>query len=137
MTATPRRPVHNGKAWLLVASIRLGLWVLPFGVVRRLVSRRVRCAPGPAGDGPRSPEALVRAVRRVSRFVPCASCLTQALAAEVLLRRAGHTPRLRIGLRRDDAGTLRAHAWVELLGQVVLGDAEVEGFTPLPTLENP
>jgi hypothetical protein len=137
MTASLRRSVYLAKVWLLVAFIRLGLWVMPFVVVRQLVSRLGRRTLRCSGAEQRRPEALVLAVRRVGRAVPCASCLTQALAAEVLLRRAGHTPRVRIGLRRDDFGALRAHAWVENRGQVVLGDAEVEGFTPLPALEGP
>jgi hypothetical protein len=137
MTATVRRSLYLGKVWLLVACIRLGLWVMPFAVVRRLVSRWGRRTARRRRPGQRHPEALVRAVRRVGRFVPRASCLTQALAAEVLLSRAGHTPRLRIGLRHDEAGALRAHAWVENGGEVVLGDREVERFTPLPALERP
>jgi hypothetical protein len=132
-----RRSVYLGKVWLLVAVIRLGLWLLPFNLVRRLVSRWARPASQPDAPGRRRPDALARTVRRVARFVPCASCLTRALAAEVLLGRAGHTPRLRIGLRRDDSGALSAHAWVENLGQVVGGDGEVDHFIPLPRLERP
>jgi hypothetical protein len=137
MTATVRGALYLGKVWLLVAFIRLGLWAMPFVVIRRLARRwgRHTSHDGPAGR--RRPEALVRAVRRVGRFVPRASCLTQALAAEVLLGRAGHAPRLRIGLRREDSGALSAHAWVENGGEVVFGDREVERFTPLPALERP
>jgi hypothetical protein len=135
MTATMRRSVYLGKVWLLVALVRLSLCVMPFALARRLVSSLGRHASWRERPGRRRPEVLVLAVRRVARFVPCASCLTQALAAEVLLRRAGHTPRLRIGLRRDESGALRAHAWVENRGLVVLGDGEVERFTPLPALE--
>jgi hypothetical protein len=135
MTATMRRSVYLGKVWLLVVLIRLGLWVMPFAMVRRLVSRLARRASRRGALRRRRPEVLVLAVRCVARFVPCASCLTQALAAEVLLRRAGHAPHLRIGLRRDDSGALRAHAWLEDMGQIVLGDREVERFTPLPALE--
>jgi hypothetical protein len=137
MTATVRGSLYLGKVWLLVAVIRLGLWVTPFAVVRRIADRwgRHDSRRGPADH--RSPETLVRGVRRVARFVPCASCLTQALAAGVLLSRAGHAPRLRLGFRRDDAGALTAHAWVENMGRVVLGNEDVERFTPLPALEKP
>jgi hypothetical protein len=137
MTATMRGVLYLGKVWLLVAAIRLGLWVTPFLVVRRMVDRWGRHDLRRGSAGQRRPETLVREVRRVARFVPRASCLTQALAAEVLLSRAGHAPRLRLGFRRDDAGALTAHAWVENTGQVVLGNEDVERFTPLPALEKP
>jgi hypothetical protein len=137
MTVTLRRSLYLGKVWLLVAGVRLGLWVAPCPVVRRLAHRWGRRTSHRSPHGQAPPEALVRAVRRVGRLVPRASCLTQALAAEVLLGRAGHTPRLRIGLRREDSGALSAHAWVENGGDVVLGDREVECFTPLPALERP
>jgi hypothetical protein len=137
MTLTVRGALYLGKVWLLVAVIRLGLWVTPFVTVRRIAERwgRRHSRRGPVGQ--RRPETLVRGVRRVARFVPCASCLTQALAAEVLLSREGHTPRLRLGFRHDNAGALTAHAWVENMGQVVLGNDDVERFTPLPALEKP
>jgi hypothetical protein len=137
MTATVRASLYLAKVWLLVAFIRIGLWTRPLVVVRRIVGRWGR---GTSQRGPprqRRPETLVRAIRHVARFVPRASCLTQALAAEVLLSRAGHTPRLRIGLRRDGSGALCAHAWIENMGQVVLGNEERERFTPLPALEWP
>jgi hypothetical protein len=137
MTVTVRGSLYLGKVWLLVAVIRIGLCVRPFVVVRRLVGRWARRTSQRAPPGQRRPEALVRAVRRVARFVPRASCLTQALAAEVLLSRAGHTPRLRIGLRHDGAGALNAHAWVENGGQVVIDHGEVDRFTPLPAFEKP
>jgi hypothetical protein len=137
MTAALRASLSLGKVWLLVAAIRIGLWISPFLVVRRVAARWGRRTSQRGPPGRRRPETLVRGVRRAAQFVPCASCLTQALAAEVLLSRAGHAPRLRIGLRRDGSGALRAHAWVENMGQVVLGDEEMERFTPLPALEQP
>jgi hypothetical protein len=136
MIATMCRSVSLGRVWLLVAFIRVALWTRPFVVVRRFANRWRRQTSRRGHPGDPGPEALVRAVRRVARFVPGASCLTQALAAEVLLRRAGYSPRLRIGCRRDEAGELSAHAWVELMGQV-LGNGEAERFTPLPALEKP
>lgn len=79
---------HRGllEATLLLAGIRLALWVRPFDTIRKeldLPPRRVR--------GNRSNENEITRVRRHvdvgSRYIPGASCLTQALAAQVLLRR--------------------------------------------------
>jgi transglutaminase superfamily protein len=74
---------------------------------------------------------VVWAVRRVSRAVPGATCLTQALAAQVLLSRRGYASRLRIGVAHAPGDGLRAHAWLESDGLIVLGGAPVEAYTPL------
>lgn len=134
MTFVVRRALFNGAVWLLAAAIRAGLWLLPFATVRRLVRRAAPRTGSPRPSTGRSPAELARAVRGASRFVPSASCLTQALAMEVLLLRAGHQPRLRIGLARD-AGRLQAHAWVENMGTVVIGGEELDRFVPLPAVE--
>lgn len=47
-----------------------------------------------------------------------ATCLPQALLLEVLLKRRGHAPCLRIGVRRVNGAT-DAHAWVECEDGVV------------------
>jgi hypothetical protein len=129
-----RRSIFLAKVWLLEVAIRLALWVLPFARVRRLVARWGRPAR-PGSGGRRRPDVMVRAVTLAARFIPRGSCLTQALAMEVLMRRAGFRPRLQIGLMRDPDGTVRAHAWIENEGRVVIGDGALDRFEPLATLE--
>lgn len=79
-------------------------------------------------------EQICRAVRRVSRYIPSASCLTQALAAKILLRRSGHEAKLRIGVAKGAAGDFQAHAWVEVAGRSVIGgsDSQLRRYTGLP-----
>jgi hypothetical protein len=75
-------------------------------------------------------------VTLASRCVPSATCLTQALAGQVLLSRHGHPASLRIGVARSAAGEFQAHAWVECHGRIVIGGAQtLSRFTPLPSLE--
>jgi hypothetical protein len=78
-----------------------------------------------------SAQDVTWAVRRVSRAVPGATCLTQALAAQVLLSRRGYASRLRIGVARAADNGLRAHAWLESDGVVVFGGSGFEAYTPL------
>ena len=66
-----------------------------------------------------------------SRYVPGATCLVRALAAETLLRKYGHDACLRIGVSKNSSQVLLAHAWVESEGQVVIGGEEAGGLTPL------
>jgi hypothetical protein len=67
-----------------------------------------------------------------ARFVPGATCLPQALAAEAILRRQGHPADLRLGVKRGDDG-VEAHAWVESYGRVIVGegDGALDRFEPL------
>ena len=77
---------------------------------------------------------LGRFVQRVSRVVPGATCLTQALALKWMLARRGIACRLRIGVRHDPGGAFAAHAWLETpSGEVVLGGTQSpEHYQPLP-----
>ncbi len=76
---------------------------------------------------------IARRIERLARFMPRASCLTQALALQYLLARAGHACDLQIGVRRDEAGRFLAHAWVSCNGHIVLGAAttRLSDFTPI------
>ena len=70
------------------------------------------------------------------RHLPGAgTCLTQALAAEVLLRRQGYPSLLHIGVLRGEEGQLEAHAWLKSGDKVVIGGGELERYTPLALLE--
>lgn len=123
------------RAALVVVAIRLALWVLPFRTLMRILPR----APRAGGDGPEgavddATRACVRAVAKVGAHVPRASCLTRALAAQVLLARGGRGSELRFGVARGAEG-LEAHAWLVRGGEVVIGDREdLARYRPLPPL---
>ena len=55
----------------------------------------------------------------MSRVVPGATCLTQALALNQLLSNNGHASTVLIGVRKDD-DRFAAHAWVEWRGGPLL-----------------
>lgn len=86
--------------------------------------------PAPGADV-RDAAVQARAVARVARWVPGATCLVRAAALARWLRSRAAPAVLRIGVRRE-AETLRAHAWVELDG-VALGEdaATLRGFALL------
>lgn len=116
---------------LLVGAARLALWVLPFNVVRRALTRRAR-----RSSAPHSTEKIGWAISVAKEFIPRGNCLPQALAAESLLLRSGHPVELRIGVVKTAEGLLEAHAWVESGGRLVVGDL-VQGlstYSPLPPL---
>jgi transglutaminase superfamily protein len=67
-----------------------------------------------------SVDEICRAVTMIGRYVPGASCLVQAVVTRDMLRRAGHSAEVRIGVLKG-AGILKAHAWVECCGEIVIG----------------
>jgi Transglutaminase-like superfamily len=145
------------RSALLLAAIRLGLWVLPFQTLLRVLGAVSNARVGSehsvredsggkdsvSGDPVSedlmgghfaSGDSVARvgwAVTRASRWVPSATCLVQALAGQVLLRRRGHLASVRIGVargervggqrRRGETTPVRAHAWLESGDIVVVG----------------
>ena len=116
------------KTFALLLLIRVALWVVPFRIVDRAVTRLTRRA----GRRERySIEQIVWAVGAASRRIPAATCLTQALAGTLLLAANGHPSTLRLGVARNDDGRLRAHAWIESEGRTILGDTGEELFVAM------
>ncbi len=112
---------------------------MPFPTLRRLVqwlARRPSREPDPGRPhgGSDYPARVSRRVRRLARFVPAATCLTQALGVYILLTRAGYRPQLQVGVARDARGQFAAHAWVELERRVIIGGS-VRHYRPLFVLE--
>jgi hypothetical protein len=119
----------------LVVVVRLALWILP----SRTILRGVR-AISPSRPAPNVSDvdvkSVVWAVEAASRRVPRATCLTQAIAVQLLLRRHEHSSQLCLGVAREIGGGFRAHAWVERNGRVVIGANGVRDLTRLPDLED-
>ncbi len=120
------------KAALLLGSTRLGLKLLPFRVLRRLVESLSRPSMRLAATDRFSTARIVWGVELVSRYVP-ATCLSRALSAQVLLARRGYPVLLHFGAVKEGERLL-AHAWLESAGQVVIGGYTLEPYTPLGTL---
>jgi hypothetical protein len=124
------------RAALLLAAMRLGLLLLPFQMLRRLLGMLTVRPTRLRETESFSKERIVWAVENAARHIPLAStCLTQALAAQMLLVRRGYPALLHIGIVTVGKNELQAHAWVESAGEVVIGGFELERYTPLATLE--
>ena len=125
------------KALCVLAGVRAGLSLLSFPRFQALFGC-ILATIGVGRDTAASPPIaqLVWAVRCASVYVPHPTCLTQALAAQVLLERFGYPTRLLIGVAPDDKGRtpFQAHAWLESKGVVVIGGSTVD-YVPLATLQ--
>jgi len=62
------------------------------------------------------------------------NCLSKALVAQFLLRRAGIPAQLRLGAARNQLKPFEAHAWIEVDGVTVVG-GERTGFSGFPLPE--
>jgi len=125
-----RRLLVN-SIWL-VGAVRLGLWLLPFPTLRRLLAKLSKGTSNQV-----NPDLLGRvawAVTVSSEYVPQATCLTQALATKILLGRRGQPAVLRIGVTREEGGEFIAHAWLESNGEVVIGGSGslLKRYTAIP-----
>ncbi len=124
------------KAALLVSAVRLGLWILPFQIVLRMLEvQKKKTAAFEEANPAASLDRCIWAVKAASQYLPAATCLTQALAAKTLLTKKGYPADLRIGVLKTKEGQLEAHAWVESDGKIVIGDLpDLARYNALPSL---
>jgi hypothetical protein len=121
------------KTWILLGLIKLGVTLLPFSTLRKFLYK-FKCIFG--GDKKAFPEdRLVWSVGVVSRYVPKTTCLVQAITTQFLLQQAGHQACLHIGVTETEKGRLKAHAWVESKGKVLIGGIDLNQYTHLLVLE--
>lgn len=114
LAAAPYTLVWLGALSAIETGLRMS--TLPI-VCRRLGLTLDLDSPSSSGTDvwqiPRRYEAQVRALLRASRWWPFGdTCLRRCLLLGLLLRR--ERPVLRIGIRRDAAGTFGAHSWLEV-----------------------
>jgi hypothetical protein len=110
----------------VVSAVRLGLTLSSYNRVRILVNRLEARNDAGIADLRR----VAWGVAAAARFVPGASCLTQALAGQYLLARQGNASKIRIGIERDTGVELKAHAWLVSGNHIVLGGS-IDGFAHL------
>ncbi|OLT60718.1 lasso peptide biosynthesis B2 protein [Moorena bouillonii] len=135
LTSRERQLVIN--TFILLGLIRLGLWLLPFQTLRRLIAKISQPSLQAQGVNQTNLSKIVGAVNLSSRYMPGGvKCLARALTTQVLMSRCGYSPQLRIGVAKGEGGKLEAHAWVENQGQVVIGYLkDLSRFTPLPSFK--
>ena len=134
LSVRDRKLLLRGVA--LVAVARIALWTVPFRWVRLAAGERRPILPGLAEI---RVSRLAWAIEAAARRIPAASCLTQALAFQYLMARAGRQAEVHIGValaaNGDAPRGFEAHAWVEHGGDIILGNnGELERYVPMLTL---
>lgn len=108
------------EAIMLISIVQAGFRILPFATLLRVLSAAKRLRH-------RSHHRQSRigwAVTAAAKLVPGRTCLSDALAADVMLCRRGYQSSLRLGVkkRNGSAEPPEAHAWVESNGTIVAGE---------------
>jgi len=112
-------------------------WVLVFVVPFRKTAVWLGGVAAPAQE--RATDSLqvqrarfvARRVARLARHTPWRmTCLVQAIAGSLLLRRRGIATIIRFGVAHSEAG-LSAHAWLIVGDQILLGGEAASDFQPL------
>jgi hypothetical protein len=116
------------RSFLWIVIVRLGLLFMKYQKLeQRLVSVSTPRRNSEINDDiGLYVERVVNSVRECSRFIPGATCLTQALVTRLLLQSAGVTSELKIGVNKTGA-LFEAHAWVEIGGRIVIGKVPRHG----------
>lgn len=125
-----RRLLVEALPALALASVAVK--IVPFRRVAALAARE----RGRTGD-PADPAFLRKArwaVEAWAKRVPWrAVCFQRGLALHWMLRRRGIPSVLHYGVAQDEQKGLRAHVWVTVQGQDVIGGEEAAGFACLAT----
>ncbi|MHC5674162.1 lasso peptide biosynthesis B2 protein [Nostoc sp.] len=116
------------NTFLLLILVRLGLWLLSFKTLQQLLSSISNAKP----KYQVSIDKIIWAVEVSSHYMPGVKCLARALTCQLFISRHGYTSNLCIGVAKGQEGELKAHAWLENQGQVVIGDvADLSNFSQL------
>jgi hypothetical protein len=103
------------------------LYLLPFSMVRKFSVKISR----PGGDC--DMVDLVWAVNVAGEYVPWSTCLSRAMAAQILFSRHNYPSKLKIGVIKEDE--FEAHAWVEVDDEVVVGESKRD-YVPILDLNS-
>jgi len=115
------------KAFFLLLTVRIMLWILPFSFIQKITRRLTDVSEDMMSEI--SIKKLTWAIRVMSIYTPWATCLTRAIAAQILLARYNYSSSIRIGVSKNDE-EFEAHAWLEKDGGIIFGESETQ-YTPI------
>jgi hypothetical protein len=115
--------------------VRAGLSVLPFLTLQKIILKLASFKPFRQQNDLLTTGTIIRIVRQASRFVPFATCLTQALTGLLFIQLNGEEADLKFGVSIDLNQQFAAHAWLEREGKIILG--KVPEHRKYKTLEPP
>jgi hypothetical protein len=124
------------KACLLLSFVRFGLFLRSFNRLCKFLERFSAVNPSTVSDRRVLIHRVVWAIDASCKLMPgTVKCLARALTMKTLLDMHNCPSTLMIGVDKNAAKQLEAHAWVEYEGHVVMGQLhDLSRFKPLPSL---
>jgi Transglutaminase-like superfamily len=116
-----KRHLHAALGWLIL--FRIGLMLVPLRTLQRLSPKISNKRSGAA-----SLEALRWALLAAARRLPGTRCLPRALALQAMMAREGLPSQLCIGVAKEPASPLEAHAWVVHAGVPVFDEPDLPRY---------
>ena len=118
------------QSMILTISILLLLSLLSFPrikIVLNTLSRR-----NTDQKNSKTVEDIIWSVKAASHYFPNATCLTQAIVAQIQLSKHNFSSTLNVGVNK--LGEFEAHAWIEIGDKIILGESETD-YTPIWKLD--
>ncbi len=124
-----RKPIREqlriGLAAGLLVVVHGALRIWSYPRVLAGIKRASRRFPSKAKNDTQTARERAEQVERVAhRIFPDSPCLSQALAVCFQYWRRNLPASIHLGAMKDGAGVLSAHAWVESVGEVIVGETE-------------
>lgn len=133
MSLPPDEKALIFKTIILIGFMRFSLAILPLKAVQKLAEHLNNILPE-SKTGIISTEKISWAVGVISWYLfKEKSCLSQALAAQVLLKQYKYPASVNFGVSKASEKELEAHAWVESGGKIITGKERIDSYTPLLT----
>jgi hypothetical protein len=110
------------QSLVLIIFIRFSLSLLPFPKVKSILNKF--SVVNNDIKKTKTLEDIVWSVGAASNYVPRATCLTKAIAAQIQLSRYNYRSSLKVGVNKSEE--FEAHAWIEIEDKVVLGESETD-----------
>lgn len=129
-----REKVFFGHALHLLAAYRIRLQLSStqqlFDRVQRLSHERYAPEPSPI-----PPQRLAKLLNIAASCIPCSTCLSKALAGQILFAGHGHKTKLHIGVANNAQQKFEAHAWLSLDDTILIGHLpDLERYHEFPSL---
>lgn len=109
------------KSYFYMWFVQIILWLLPLPRCQQIIRSLSKKKSPEISDKKDYMDKILWSVMVASQYIPKAKCLTRTLTAYILLKRHNYPVEPKIGVLMDDNGNLKAHAWLEKNGEVVLG----------------
>jgi hypothetical protein len=111
------------STFALLALVKLGLSIMSFKTLHRFMLKISYSQLKNQMPEQISLENIIWALNMSTHYIPGgAKCLARALTCRVFMSRYNYTSQLYIGVAKGEDEGLKAHAWIESQGQVVVGN---------------